>query len=336
MKINSIFTAALATAFTFLFSCSQDANLLQSDQISNLEGTYEAILATRSQDANSLSENTAYAVDNEETAWKGYSVAGPKVETSSTELADHVKEFLEQLQKELDATYSKTDVSTRSLGKQEVGILKYSTCGSYPEFHYHQDNEDGGWTSITGTMGATYVDGNKNMEWRFCVVPGTKMVLKPNENPPVQFALHTYGGGVLLLSSYQWSKPDSVVNLYYRYHDDEDTKNANKITRNDANLLKINGYIGESWFADNTEFCWAFDSNAQIKDASLGFQYGVIESSNGYYNSVISIDDEDKNNKNHSTRKEFNNQSTPIVTTNINLWGIIQGQKNTYYYVKYW
>jgi len=243
-------------------------------------------------------------------------------------------------QRALDATYSKTDVSTRafSISGITVGIFKYTTCGNYQEFQYHQDNQDGGWTNIAGSMsGATYVDGSKNLEWRFCVVPGdyNRASGLLNGQPAVRSTLRPFGGGVLLLSSYLWEAIDGTVHVFERYHDDEDSGNANQIKNLGGLSQAPDGSIGASKFNKNTFFTWIF-ADSQDKYTGLGFMYGVIGwgTTGSYYNSKISVDDEDSNNQNWSRWNIHR-------TTGYTMWpdqsglGIEIGNKNTYYYVKY-
>jgi hypothetical protein len=289
-------------------SCSKDESLLsQSDETIRLEDNYETML-------------------------KGYSVAGPVVETSSADKSEEAEEFFAKVQKVLDGTYSKSDVSTRAFSNFaiKVGILKYSTCGTYPEFHYHQDNQDGGWTNIEGLVGATTVDSNGNVEWKFCIVPGAQ-----STSGGVVTSLRSYGGGVLLLSDYLWTEIDGTMNVFQRYHDDEDSNNMNQITQFGGLTQYSNGGIGASIFSSNTGLAWLFDGS-QNKDTSLNFVYGVIAQSttSQYYNSRISIDDENSSNKNWSRHDIIYSASLIYSGENISYAGIEVGN-NTWYYIKY-
>ncbi|MCL2313017.1 MAG: hypothetical protein FWC41_11125, partial [Firmicutes bacterium] len=214
---------------------------------------------------------------------------------------------------------------------------KKTTCGSYPEFHYHQDNQDGGWTYVSNNIGATYADGNKNMEWRFCVVPGDYNRTGPTPyDMGIYSTLRKFGGGVLLLSIYHWTSADGVVHVYRRYHDDEDSGNANKITSS-GGLIKYPGdYIGASLFSNNTGLTWIFAGDANDKHTGLGFDYGVIAWSTSSANTIIGIDDENTKNKNWAKWTRHTTSATPdFEWDDQNFAGIVLGNNNTYYYVKY-
>jgi hypothetical protein len=301
---------SIASLMVMMVSCSKDESL--SSQSDELEDNYEIMM-------------------------KGYSVTGPKVETGSTGMSEKTDGFFTKIQESLDDTYSKSDVSTRAVSSlgMKVGILKYSTCGNYPEFHYHQDNEDhNGATKITGSVtGATTVDSNENTNWKFCVVPGSNPAGEGDNAP-----LCLYGGGVLLLSDYGWSVGDGTVNVFKRDHDDEDSGNQNQITQLGGLVQQFGGYIGASRFFSNTEFSWLFAESSQSKNNSLGFAYGVIAwgTTSQYYNSKLSIDDEDSSNKNYSLHKRYINSPNPSNSyANQDYADIDISNHNTSYCIKY-
>jgi hypothetical protein len=295
----------IASLMVVMSSCNKDESVLsQSDEIVYLEDNYETML-------------------------KGYSVAGPKVETVGIGMSEDAEKFFNKVQEILDGTYSKSGVSTRAGYGLKVGIFKYFTCGSYPEFHYHQDNQDGGYTKINNVVGATTVDSNKNLNWKFCIVPGT---VSNGES------LRSYGGGVLLLSNYTWTTVDGLVHVYERFHDDEDNSNQNQITQLGGLTQEADGHVGTSWFDSNTGFVWLFkDTETRSKDMQLGFVYGIIAwgMTTNDYNSLIDIDDEDSKNDNHLKHKIYTTSANPYIYSTGDFAGIGGSGRNTIYYVKY-
>ena len=50
-------------------------------------------------------------------------------------------------------------------------MFKYNSCGGWDELEVFMDCEDlNSQSSKSGTTGASYVDGNKNVHLKFCVV----------------------------------------------------------------------------------------------------------------------------------------------------------------------
>lgn len=251
------------------------------------------------------------------------------------------EKFIDFLKDSLEHTFTKTSVkqtkSTFSDGW--VGVLKHSTCGSYREFHYYQDNEDGGWTNTRNT-GATNADGNQNMNWFFCLVPGHVRgdASNPNYDPKSQMPYY-YGGGVLLLYKYNWNKGHGDVDVVTRYHDDEDHSNTNQV-RNAGSLIQDNGYIGECLFGRDTGLAWRFSDRAI--SYSLPFRYGVItnEFNNGY-NGSIEIDDENGSNANYCLFYRHNagtgkTEFRQLYGGNERFRGIGMWNGNTTYYVRFY
>lgn len=131
-----------------------------------------------------------------------------------------------------------------------VGVFKVNDCRGYREFVYDMDCEDGGDTRSTGDIGATYVDGNHNVRFYFCLVPAGN-----------------YGGGTLLLYNYTWNPREGDVDIILRHHDNEDHNNKNRIVDN-GGLAST----GVSRFDQNTEFCWRFSD----KPVTPGINYKVL------------------------------------------------------------
>ncbi|MDR2956339.1 MAG: hypothetical protein LBV43_14800 [Prevotella sp.] len=321
--MKKILLTALGAMFLLFSSCSQEdmSETVQPDlgqAISQLSDNYEAQLK-------------GYVIVNKE---KDESTPSQQEETSAS------PEFMTMLKDSLERTFSKTSVKQTKMGPGadgHVGVFKYSTCGSYPEFQYHQDNEDGGWTSIHGDHGATYVDGNGNMKWRFCLVPGHH----PRDYGPIhddyrKIMPYWYGGGVLLLYRYDWNSGHGDVDVVYRYHDDEDNNNKNHVENLGGQILEPNSYLGECQFGRNTGLTWRFSDKA--RSYALPFKYGVLSNEFSGSNASIDIDDENGSNSNWSHifrhRAGSNTTDDRMQTKDERFRGILTTERNTSYYIK--
>lgn len=210
---------------------------------------------------------------------KGYEDSGIKNETDSTTVPETVasEEIINYLKCKIDeiknAEFSKMKSERVADDLFRVGVFKIQTCGSYPEFVYFMDCEDGGWTSIDNPFNqpfASEVDRNGNFRFRFCLVPTS-----------------FYSGYVLHFGT---ADPLSLVttkNVLERYHDNEDSKNQNNIESQPSGLN-----YGGTHFDKNTLFMWVFQEGS---GKNLGFQYGVIHE---FGTIQLNIDDENKSNSN--------------------------------------
>lgn len=244
-----------------------------------------------------------------------------QVETSAS--PELLKALQESLSKVLLPYDSKMRTDTRADGASapKVGVFKYATCGNYREFVYLMDCQDGGGTHSEDDIGASTANGN--VRYRFCLVdPGN------------------YGGGTLLLYNYVWNPAvEGDVDVVMRNHDDEDSKNKNKIEDNGG--LSSTGL---SSFNSNTVFYWRF---SEQRTTSLGFKYGVIRNRAPHipetFGPYIHTDDENGSNGNHATVWEHtayqNGQLRPYTTVReLNgetFRGIETGPNTTYYLTTY-
>jgi hypothetical protein len=320
--MKKILLTALSVVFV-CFSCSQDdmTEVNQPDlgrAISRLSDNYEAQL-------------------------KGYIIGDKEKDESSPSQQEETSAsagFIAMLRDSLERTFSKTSVKQTKMsadGHGWVGVFKYTTCGSYREFHYHQDNEDGGWTSIHGDHGATHVDGNRNMKWRFCVVPGhvRPLAVPPGYNPATATPYY-YGGGVLLLYKYLWSAGHGDTDVVLRYHDDEDHSNKNNVENSGGQVWDPGSYIGECHFGKNTGLTWRFSDRA--RNFGLPFKYGVLSNEFSGGNANIDIDDENGSNANwsriHRHRASTNTTDVRMQTKDERFRGILTWERNTQYHIK--
>lgn len=248
--------------------------------------------------------------------------------TSSIETESRLDESLiKMIRDSVEKSFTKIEVpiTKSAIYSPTVGVFKFTTCGGYGEFHYHMDNEDGGWTNIQGNVGATTVDKNKNVDFKFCLVPAITSV--------------NYGGGVLLLSTYGWDTSHGDVDVVNRYHDDEDTGNANAVVLNNTGISypnpNFNNWIGNCRFTENTIFAWRF---SERKNDNLNFRYGVLTNSFTNADGTINIDDQNQGNSNGATL--FRHVASTGTTTQRDLQinerfrGITNLDGNTIYHIK--
>lgn len=197
----------------------------------------------------------------------------------------------------------------------KVGVFKVSTCGSYGEFIYFMDCEDGGWSTTKGNVGATYAEGNKNIEFHFCKVPAAE-----------------YNGGSLLLSVYNWLPQYGNVDVVERYHDNEDSKNKNKVIKG-ADFFDLT-FPGHCSFSENTTFTWLF---SERKTGTLPFQYGVLTNSFTTEDGTIEIDDQNQGNSNSAKlwrHVASNASTTERYLNNGERFRGISHSENTRYYIE--
>ena len=202
------------------------------------------------QDISTNNEELANMINDYEIVLKGYSLDELKKEKNEStpttqEETDAEPWLIDALEKASEETKTSNFGKVRSEAKaytsiaKIAGVFKINSCGSYREFVYHMDCEDGGDTKSIGDIGATYVDGNGNVTFHFCLVP-----------------VGNYEGGALLLHNYTWTPEEGDVDVVLRHHDNEDHNNKNHIVNN-GGLTST----GISRFDKNTEFYWRFSNN---------------------------------------------------------------------------
>lgn len=190
-----------------------------------------------------------------------------------------IKAIQDSLSSRSEAFYSskvRTDATqVLALAPVKVGVFNAGSCSSYREFVYLMDCEDGGWTYSEGNIGASSVDGNGNVVFKFCLVdPGD------------------YGGGALLLTTYRWAPGHGAIDIVERYHDNEDSNNKNEI-RDNGGLWDT----GASVFTENTLFVWRYAE----KRTNLPIRYGVLSDTPiPVLPSRIHIDDQNQRNSNYA------------------------------------
>lgn len=196
----------------------------------------------------------------------------------------------------------------------EVGVVLGSgnSCGPYPEYRVHLDNEDNkNANDRRDWIGTTISD--KNTTFRLCGVDGR--LFTPVAQAGARFA-------VVALAS---SCPAGFTR-FDRYHDNEDNRPASW----DNAPSNSPTYTVGSAKNTNMAFCVATGLNQSVPNSSfptLGIPYGVFGGKNVFLSrwalarGWLFLDDEDKNNKNSPG-------SPPAYT-----FEFLEAGKNTKYYL---
>lgn len=336
MKTNFLFLMSFVTIL--MASCSQNDDLLPEDNTESLaqvEMTYEQY-------------------------FKGYTmeeVMAPKDEITPSTTPETVAddEMVKLIQDSLEHTYSKTRVSTRAYGGSIypfMGVFKVKTCGNFPEIRIFMDCEDGGWTNIENgsKLPGTWVDKNHNIWMSFCMIMADRYDFIPFRTGGLYFvggnAKHIVEDGKNLCKNASGTGPGGLYFLE-REHDNEDSDNRNEFLLDNTHPAGTNyGYNFADVFSDfcprptyagerNTLLTWIVNMGFPIKQFKPGFSYGVL--SLDKTDIKISIDDENKHNKNRMTVVQWGYGDgywrNPSWTNSGKFYDNII-DKNTFYYVK--
>lgn len=254
-----------------LVSCSSDEELqdvianegkLSPEELENVINDYELVLKGYTLDELSKEKDELTPTTQEETDAEPWLISELQKASKETMLSNYGK--------------VRSDAKAYASTSGMVGVFKTSTCGSYREFVYDMDCEDGGDSQAIGEIGATFVDGNRNVRFYFCLVPAGN-----------------YGGGTLLLHDYTWYPSEGDVDVLARYHDNEDHNNKNRIIDN-GGLAST----GVSKFEKNTILYWRFSEKPA---QPLYISYAVLTNfpaEGPVLPHQLFIDDENGNNTN--------------------------------------
>lgn len=258
MKQKNFFVGLLTIAV--FSSCSENSCLLDNEQ--------ELGVLTRSYEASILDEDSA------------------KVETRADDatiqaimdayVTDIMNSDAVAKQKVMRAVYSENNL---------VAVFKVGSCGNYQELEIHVDCEDRrGKSNTKGNVGDTNVDGNENVNLKFCLVEANRY----------------YPGGVLLIDRTP-SCPYNLENIVVRGHDTEDNNEKNSVKsthsyyNNNDNLSHWLTQVGR-----NVNLAWGFPKGDPLYypvGPASKINYGLL-SAVGASTGTIYFDDEDSNNKN--------------------------------------
>lgn len=279
--------------------------------------SYDELQEMKSNEGESLPKELESITNDYELTLKGYSFDELKKEkdeiTPTTQeeteaepwLIKAIHDSISQIQFNYN-NRTRTDARAYAgVGAME-GVFKYETCGSYREFVYHMDCEDGGDTYSTGSIGATSVDSNGNVVFHFCVIPGSL----------------NYAGGTLVF--YQPALIFDNVYVVKRSHDNEDHNNKNEVQDNGG----LSSF-GPNYFGKNTDFFWKISLGGT--PPKLPFKYGML--GNGPLvapKNILWIDDENGKNANQAIVWHANNNIGTDLPADQNFHGITPGKNTTY------
>lgn len=173
-----------------------------------------------------------------------------------------------------------------------VGVFKVGSCGTYKELTLYLDAEDTRQKSkIEGHVGDTFVDGNGNVRFKFCLTEATRY----------------YPGGVFLVDHINYSQFGGTLDVLVRYHDCDDKHTNNKIMDSThPKYQKIEDLRGHTVVDSNAALAWAYPHyplNQWGYIPGIGprnsIKYGVLAYAPAYEDlGMIYVDDEDSSNKN--------------------------------------
>lgn len=272
----------IASVSLLLTGCSSDAGLFSESADNSInqismdieELSYVEQLNELGCPVSVLGEN---GIKNEATEDDGYD----KLETSaSDEIKAKIREILEK------SYYKERTYLSMNTGEGLVGVLKNSSCGSYKElviFMDCEDHKEHSWTQ--GWVGDSYVDSNKNMFVKICVIPTATHIFQRGLN---EFAVLHLGGQI-----------PSGISTITRLYDNENDNNENKKYTTYGGKPVSDQWIGQCHFAADTKLAFLhYKSNGTYdKFPSLGISYGVFGQF-GDAQGNIYTDDEDSGNHN--------------------------------------
>lgn len=306
------FLCVIASVCLLQTGCSSDADLsLESNQsLRQLSADIEELSYV--EQLNAIGCPVSVLASNEIKEEATLNDGMEKVETSASE------EIKLKVQEILERSYYKERTYLRvNDGEGLVGVLKNSSCGNYKELVIFMDCEDSKGHSWTlGWTGDSFVDSNKNMHLKICVIPTATHVFQQGRN---EFAVLHLGGQV-----------PTGISTITRLFDNENDKNENyKYTRYDGEEIR-DQWIGQCYLSTDTQLAFLhYKSNGSIdKFPSLGISYGVFGRF-GDAQGNIYTDDEDSGNHNSCYTTSPDGTQTPV---NGMFGTILDAHKNTSLY----
>lgn len=206
-----------------------------------------------------------------------------------------------------------------------VGVFKVGSCGTYKELTLYLDAEDTRQNSkISGNVGDTYVDGNGNVRFKFCLTEANRY----------------YAGGVFLVNHINYNQYDNTMTVMVRYHDCDDDNADNKIIEsNHSDYQHIRNLKGYTVVDNNAALAWAFPSYPISQWLPSPFpmgpknyiKFGLLSGGPRARSGSIYVDDEDSKNRNWLKRYKGYNFEMDMTTKFHSMHGMDTDQNTTYY-----
>lgn len=205
-----------------------------------------------------------------------------------------------------------------------VGVFKVGSCGTYKELTLYLDAEDTRQNSkISGNVGDTYVDGNGNVRFKFCLTEANRY----------------YAGGVFLVDHINYSQYGNIMTVMVRYHDCDDDNADNKIIEsNHSDYQHIRNLKGYTVVDNNAALAWAFPTYPKPQwtpslptEPKNYIEFGLLSGGPRARSGSIYVDDEDSKNRNWLKRYKGYNFEMDMTTKFHSQHGMDADQNTTYY-----
>ena len=284
-------------------SCSNSYDLLENDaELARAAEDYE--LSTRAASAEADSA---------------------KIETIADEQAIQatMDEYEQKLMNRLSVAKERVMRTAYAATTDVVGVFKVGSCGTYKELTLHLDAEDTRQNSKdSGPVGDTYVDGNDNVNFKFCLTEANRY----------------YPGGVFLVNHINYSQFGGTMDVLVRYHDCDDKHNKNSISSTDTRFSSVKDLAGYTIVDTYAALAWAYPPYPRPQwtpPFGLGpkqsITYGVLLDGPAFTDrGIIYVDDEDSSNKNWLKHYKGYKEDTSSISSGMHG---IEGTDNTRYYV---
>ena len=214
-----------------------------------------------------------------------------KIETIADEQTIQVvmDEYEQKLMNRLSVAKERVMRTAYAATTDVIGVFNVGSCCTYKDLTLHLDAEDTRQNSkVSGSVGDTYVDGNGNVNFKFCLTEANRY----------------YPGGVFLVDHINYSLAGGTMDILVRYHDCDDKHNKNSISSTDARFSSVKDLAGYTIVDNNAALAWAFppyprDVWAPIElGPKTAIKYGLLAGGPVARKGTIYVDDEDSSNKN--------------------------------------
>ena len=249
-----------------------------------------------------------------------------KIETIADEQAIQatMDEYEQKLMNRLSVAKERVMRTAYAATTDVVGVFKVGSCGTYKELTLHLDAEDTRQNSkVSGPVGDTYVDGNGNVNFKFCLTEANRY----------------YPGGVFLVDHINYALAGGTMDILVRYHDCDDKHTDNKVMNSTHPIYTTKESISNGYTEvnNNAALAWAYPPYPRNVWAPMelgpkqSITYGVLLDGPAFTDrGIIYVDDEDSSNKNWLKRYKGYKEDTSSISSGMHG---IEGTDNTRYYV---